>query len=764
MEMKRKWKMKHKRGVVLALAASLTLFLAGCRGNNQDEADNISSGADEYIYTAEYQSLGVDYVNNITYAQNALYYVHSSWDEAAETSHYTIYEKDLNSMEEARAVPVDMPPERSIMCFIPAKDGTFTIFAMEYQESAGSPGNYTYTYYISKYDSQGSLLTDQDISSILSESEYSYINSAALDTEGRIYARSEQDILLFQSDGTYYGSVSVSNYIMSLGNSKDGGVYVNYHGNEGSIVVSEVDFTSKSLGEAHSSFPGYNQIYPGLEKDILTYNESKVYEYDLSTDTYTEVLSWMDSNINGQYVQNIAVVDDGRIAAFYREWSSDTDSMELILLTKTDASSIPAKEVILIGTLSSSQLLQDLAVKFNKSNDTLQIKIKEYLDQNNWTETSYQDAITALNNDITSGSGPDIIVLSDSLPISSYAEKGLLEDLAVYLEKSASLNQSDFIESVLNAYTYDEKLIAVAESFSLQTILGKTSLVGEKAGWTLDEMMDFAASHPEAELFSSSIKQYILSDSLQYNQNAFIDYTTGKCHFDTEDFKKVLEYANLFPTEYNYDENDKSTPWKIQNNAQLLEKIYISYTQNFQMYLYLFEEPVTCIGYPTVDGSSGTILYSSSAYGISSLSKHKESAWTFIEYLLNNAYSSNMFFYGFPSIKSQLEEVFEKDMTEDYMLDENGEPYLDENGDPQINPKTTWGWEEWETTIYAATSEEIDMLWDIINSAQPAVYYDQQILTIILEEAEPYFQGQKSVDDVAQVIQSRIQIYISENS
>ena len=37
------------------------------------------------------------------------------------------------------------------------------------------------------------------------------------------------------------------------------------------------------------------------------------------------------------------------------------------------------------------------------------------------------------------------------------------------------------------------------------------------------------------------------------------------------------------------------------------------------------------------------------------------------------------------------------------------------------------------------------------------------IYTILQEEAEEYFEGQKSVQDVVNVIQSRVNIYLSEN-
>jgi hypothetical protein len=38
------------------------------------------------------------------------------------------------------------------------------------------------------------------------------------------------------------------------------------------------------------------------------------------------------------------------------------------------------------------------------------------------------------------------------------------------------------------------------------------------------------------------------------------------------------------------------------------------------------------------------------------------------------------------------------------------------------------------------------------------------VYSIISEEAEAYFKGQKTVDEVADIIQSRVKIYVSENS
>ena len=81
-----------------------------------------------------------------------------------------------------------------------------------------------------------------------------------------------------------------------------------------------------------------------------------------------------------------------------------------------------------------------------------------------------------------------------------------------------------------------------------------------------------------------------------------------------------------------------------------------------------------------------------------------------------------------------------------------------------IWPKTTWGYDDWEAEIYAATPEQVQAVRDLIDSAVAASNNDETVLSIISEEAQGYFEGQKSAKDVAGVIQSRVQTYISENS
>ena len=101
-----------------------------------------------------------------------------------------------------------------------------------------------------------------------------------------------------------------------------------------------------------------------------------------------------------------------------------------------------------------------------------------------------------------------------------------------------------------------------------------------------------------------------------------------------------------------------------------------------------------------------------------------------------------------------------------YMTDENGEQILDENGNPIPEDGTSSiSYGDWEYSYHIPTQEEVATLKELISVAEPssATGKSQGTTNIITEEAEAFFKGQKSVSDVANVIQSRVQVYVNEN-
>lgn len=774
--MRRKMKIINwRKAAALGLAVVMTLSLAGCgKGDNQktdpeQASGSVQTGVGGYVYVPEYVEVGKtaenENISDFHIYEGNMYYTVYKWDDETETGSQDFYRKSLNSDAEAEKIAFPGGQNRGVMNFIPDKDGSIYYFVSEYSETEN--GN---KFFLIKYDAQGNQEFEQDISDIINKDENnSYVQYAAIDGEGRICASANDIMWLFDSQGTLQGTISISNWINDMGTGKDGKIYVTQYGNNG-IELAEVDFTAKALGKTYENFPGNGSgsgLIQGIEKDFLVNDGSKLYEYDMATQEATVLLNWLDSDINGSYVQAISVLEDGRIAVIVRDWGGEQTTTEMAVLTKTEVSKVVQKENITVGTLYMDQMLQTAAVKFNKSNEKYHVNIKTYVDEQNWNENSYNDAITAMNNDLTSGNGPDILSLSALMAdLDNYVSKGLLEDLGPYLDSSTVIKREDFLEPVLNAFVYDGIQVCIPTSFMLHTVVGRTSLVGDQMGWTLDEMIAFADQHTDKEIFSDVTKASILSYCFTYNQDSFIDQETGECHFDSEGFKKVLEFSNRFPKDFQYDENAKSSYAKVKDGDTLLMDLYISGIDDYAMNMELFGgDPVTAIGFPTLDGSVGCVMNASNgSYGMNAKSSHKEGAWAFLESTLSESGANRMFSNGLPTRKEKMEATIEEALQVTYVTDENGEPMLDEQGNQIRESKGGWSSNDFSVEYYGATQEQVDAIMALIDVAKPAAENDSQILNIVTEEAAPYFEGQKTLDEVVNIIQSRVQIYVSENS
>ena len=60
------------------------------------------------------------------------------------------------------------------------------------------------------------------------------------------------------------------------------------------------------------------------------------------------------------------------------------------------------------------------------------------------------------------------------------------------------------------------------------------------------------------------------------------------------------------------------------------------------------------------------------------------------------------------------------------------------------------------------TQEQIDKAVHFIEGLHNPAFEDEVIMNIIYEEAESFFQGQKSAEDVAGLIQNRVQLCLHE--
>lgn len=736
-----------KKTLAVCLALGCVMQLAGCGNKGGDDKgsskDNETDGQKDYVYVAEFQDVDVENLSSSVVKGDSIYYTTGEYNE--ETEEYKQQVCKLKIGETAsETLPIEVEQDTYLNSLQVDEEGNLMVIVNKYSEEEGEN-----LYLLKKYSQDGTELFSYDLTSLGKDEESFYVQYMAEDAKGNIYiGGSESKVWILDNTGTQVGMVSTDNWINSMLTLSNGNVAVSYYGGDG-ITLQEIDPDTKSLGKTYHNLPdAYNNFVAGGENKVLMMGNSKLYEYDIETETSTELLNWINCDVNGDYIRGISLLEDGRILAVSVDWSEEQAKTEMIYLTKKLPSEVVQKETITLGAIYISQDVKGNVIAFNKSSEKYHVEVIEY------GEDDWEAGIARFNSDIMSGNGPDIIDLSMSASVDMFIAKGILEDLNPYIDADTQIKREDYVEKAFNAYVKGDKMYGIVPAFSVQTVIGRTSDVGSEPGWTIDDVIALMDSKPEGtELFEYCSKDSVLNYCCMMAIDNFVDWETGECKFDDGYFEKVLEFANRFPMEINWNEDDESTPVKIQSGKLLLQTFSASDMEYYQMYSLMYGDPITFIGYPT-NGGSGSYITPAVALGINTKAESKDGAWEFLKNFLTEDYQKNDIEWYFPSLQSALDAQFEEAMKENY---------YEVDGEKIKQPKTTWGYDDWEAEIYAATQEQVDAMKELINITDGVSVSNQEISNIISEEAGAFFDGQKSAKDVADIVQSRVKIYVNEN-
>lgn len=736
----------------------LPAVLSGC-----GKGERAGDGRPEYVYVPEYMEMDMecDYISCLAGSGDDVFLSVSEWDEETGFNTNYLYRYDMNENKATR-LSLEMPENSSVSGMAPGADGSLIMivncntFEMDEEGNVADSKSTMEIWNVSMED--GSLLGSEDVTGLVSgKSEYAYVQHFCVDGQGNLYlSDGDNCIHIIDKEFKKICDIDAGDWINNMAVSREGDVYMTSYGNDG-LQLRKVDLEGKKIGDAVSGIPGgygNQSYYTGVSSSLLYSSSDGVSRVDVGSGTVETLFDWLDVDINSDYVNYVGELSDGRIWAITRNYeTSGSATNELVFFTRKPSSEVPAKEEILYGTMWIGSDVKRNIIDFNKKNQTYRIKVKEY------GNDDYQAGLTQFNADLTTGNCPDIIGL-DSLDYGQYASKGIFEDLYPYMEKSG-MDRQDFLENVLEAYEVDGKLYGIVPSFQISTCMAKTSLVGERNGWTLTEMLDFAEGREAENIFDYGSRSSIFYYCIYNNIDEFINWETGECSFDGEGFIRTLKFAAQFPEEYDFDsEREEGISSRLRSEKLLLMQSSISTVQELQMMRGLFGEEISFVGYPNNEKQGNLIQPAGGSMALSAKSKQKEGAWEFMQTMISKEYQDSLISdhggWGFPVRKESLEKQFEQDMKAEY--------YEDESGKKVEQPKTTWGWDDFEMEIYAATPEEIEAVRELIASAKKiGGNVDEQLTNIITEEAEPFFKEQKTAQEVAGIIQNRIQIYVNEN-
>lgn len=619
-------------------------------------------------------------------------------------------------------------------------------------------------------DETGAEVHRVDLTDLGADQEYFYISGTAVSQSGDIIVAADGDdpcIYVLGTDGTVKSQENIQGWVERLIALPDGSVLLKgYFDSKSGVRTVGTDNKLGPALEMPQSFLDSYSIFPGSGDYQFYYNGSNdnFYGHKAGATEDDVILNWLNSDVDSSNLQTVIPQEDGNLLALSSTWQENGQKVELITMTPTPANKVPQKTTLTLACQYLDDNLRRAALDFNKKNSDYRVTIVDYSQYN--TEDDYEAGLTKLTTEILGGQVPDIL-MTGNLPIDRYMARGLLEDLYPYLDADKELGGRDaIVPSALKSLEVDGKLSQVAANMYINTLAGSAETLNGMTSWSPTDMLALSQTLPnggQTLLGPNYCREDILRLFVAFDTSYYINWTTGQCNFDGEDFVSMLEFAAGFPSEdeINARYDDPNYEWesdmaRIKRGEQTLLQINVSdFIYGFAEAKYAFGETnTTYIGFPVAEGN-GHVASFDTGLAMSATCKNKDGAWAFIRTILTEDYQ-NENAWAIPTNQKVFDEELKEACTPEYYTD----PVT---GEQVEQSKGGIGWGDGEVLeVYALSESDAQAIRDLVNAVDRTTNYDESILDIIVEEAAPFFAGQKTAQQAAELIQSRMSLYVNE--
>ncbi len=505
----------------------------------------------------------------------------------------------------------------------------------------------------------------------------------------------------------------------------------------------------------------------GLEEGwCMAYDREALFAFDARTGERRELMRWYTRGIRADSLDPLGL-RDGAVRLLDRNYE------EYVTLTPTPRSRVPVRQELTLSCLTADAEVEKAVRDFNRRSGEWYVTLRDYSGGEALTPDLRDRAITAMNLDIVNGNMPDLLSIQDGVPFRSWAEKGFLRDLGPWLEEEGI----ELLPQLRRAGTVDGKLLMACAGFTIQTAVGNRDVIGDASGWTVEAASALAAASPDCRsVFSSGMTREKYLELLDSYLEGYLDWNAGTASFDSGGFRDVLAFAASLPAE---EKGEDTADGEIMQGRALANAAVVESVRDWQLWDLSYMGKLACPGIPASDGV-GSLIRMRSPMAVSAVSAHPEGAFAFLRSLLDES-TQTAYTDRFPSLKAAFDNHLAEAMREPAPEEGYRITYIISGfrlNDPLIY---LWNGEEgeripriviqWlddnavpirEEKLYAMSEEQRDALLALLDSAARSASYDQVIAGIVHEEAASYFVGQRSAEEASRRIQSRVELYMSE--
>lgn len=586
---------------------------------------------------------------------------------------------------------------------------------------------------------------DVNSGEILSEkpAEFGVYNFCPID-EGYV-VQTMDSLIRYTDDGIETGRIKTGRYYESFFQ-RDGKFYlIENLGNK--LSLSEVNFDNKTVGKANEiNTQSLSLSDIEIKKDLI-FTDRGVYYLDAKTRSFVPLTEWNYVDIKPGYKTALYEMNTSfgneRFGKLYEYVDNE---FELIIFNKISADIYANRQRITIGGygVNSSMAIKWAVYNFNTSQKEYRVFLDDYWNEYGYTAMEDAQVQTAkLIKHFNEGNAPDIY-FGTNFDYRYMYNAGLVTDMLPLIEKDPDFSLDDLVPSVRDTITKNGVCYQIFSSYSFNGDFGlKSDFEGKDITYA---NVDALAQIKGISLQGDSTAYDIADKTIRYSLGELMDRASGDHILSLDELRDIVDYSirngvssgtqiSLFAdmdTVHNGTCLTCRRTWL--GNLYELNEIESSLNDSF---IYL--------GFPSVYGSAHS-ADPDGLVAISSDSKYKDICWQFIKFMLS-------------------------DEVQEIAIGQKNNPVINRifedhcrfAAHPESVPETEIVWKcivdgkkpvpEWVISDYRAMAYSIDSV----------ISYDWGLFTIIRDEINSYYLQNKKPDEIAKTLQSRIDLYVSEN-
>lgn len=497
-----------------------------------------------------------------------------------------------------------------------------------------------------------------------------------------------------------------------------------------------------------------NRFGTGADGTLYLSTADLLYKCDLENQTLDLILKWSDSGLQFPEIFSILGV------------TKDTISVERyvignsqhILHTLKPSDKVDQRIEVVLFTHADDWHVNDFVYGFNQTNDTYRVVIEDC----GMETLSYEEFALRLQLLVTSSDPPDLIDIRNFDNWEEFARNGAFTDLKPFIDAGSPIKESNYLPGIWASGSVDGQQIYIPSTIIYPCMwFGQERYVGSDMGWTLEEMLTLCKEHEDIPMFNHYLSSYWLEQFLTFGLDEFVDFSTGTCDFENQLFYDVLECsakADLWEKDLESWSDGWTVFRDVLNEDVLLDSFCLSQIEDYLAYRSAIpvgdgeSVQLAIKGYPTKHGlpaALGNRHSDGECYAILGNSTNKDGAWAFIEYVIEESWKSTNPYAG----RSATENSAKTEQIQKRFLHKNPNVIFGSYEDAGLDMDNLPG----------PTQEDFDNVMLTMENMRYLTSRDEIILRMIEEEAQAYFSGQKSKEEVTDIIQSRVGLYVAEH-